>query len=56
MSDITICMMLHENCEKLCMEYCKFPEQYLGQYKDPDEAQEKMMAEKCEDCPIGKII
>jgi hypothetical protein len=47
--------MLGEICCKMCDNYCKYPEQYESQYKDPDMAWSVCMNERCKDCPISKI-
>lgn len=45
-----------ENIKELfCDCYCKFPEEYLGMYKNPDRAFEEMDREKCSMCPLNKI-
>lgn len=54
--DVNVCMLLEEELEKICDYYCKYLEEYYGQYKDPDEAQEVMQEEKCKTCPIGKVL
>lgn len=42
-----------ENVQYLICEcYCKFPEEYLGMYKDVDEAFENLGREKCSMCPL----
>lgn len=47
--------MLGEICCNMCDNYCKYPEQYEANYDDPDEAMDKLVEEKCNDCPINKI-
>ena len=47
---------LEQQLEVICDDYCKFREQYLSEHKDPDEAFEALLDEKCNDCPIGKIV
>ena len=39
-----------------CDCYCKFPEEYFSMYKDADDALENLLREKCETCPINKLI
>lgn len=41
--------------EYFCDFYCKFPEEYSSMYKDVDEAQDNLLREKCEYCPLNKI-
>lgn len=42
--------------EEICDGYCKYPDEYRERYKDPDEAQERMAIERCENCPLNKIV
>ena len=39
--DVTVCMLLQQQLENLCDGYCKYREEYLSCYKDPDEAFEE---------------
>ena len=41
--------------EEMCDIYCKMPEFYLSQYKDPDEAHEVMVNECCVKCPLERL-
>ena len=41
---------------RMCDDYCKYPEIYGRLYSDPDEAQERMCIEKCEDCPLVRLV
>lgn len=41
--------------EEMCDHYCKMPEFYLSQYKDPDEAHEVMVNECCAKCPLERL-
>lgn len=44
-----------ENIRELfCGCYCKFPEEYLSMYKDPDRAFDEMDREKCNYCPLNR--
>ena len=46
---------LEEICEAICDSYCKFPELYLSQYDDPDDANVEMINEECEYCPLFRL-
>lgn len=48
--------MLEEIANIMCEDYCKWPEHYLSQYKDPEEASEVMIAEKCDTCPMCRMM
>ena len=55
----TITGVMQEEIEKvvneMCDGYCKWPEIYLSWHKDPDEAHEQMMEDKCTNCPLSRI-
>ena len=53
--DMTIPEQIAAVREKLCDDYCKYTEQYLGCYKDPDEAQERLLADICQYCPMREL-
>ena len=44
-----------EICNEFCDNYCKYPELYRSVYKDTDEAEDKLLFERCEHCPIDRI-
>ena len=46
---------LLEIAEEMCDNYCKDPEQYLAQHKDPDKAYDVLIEEKCENCPLFRL-
>ena len=46
---------IEEIKESICDNYCKFPDMYLSEYADPDEANTAMMNEECEYCPLGAL-
>ena len=45
-----------EATDIICECYCKFPEEYRSMYKDVDEAQDNLEREKCDMCPLNKLI
>ena len=53
--DMTIPEQIAAVREKICDEDCKYTEQYLGCYKDPDEAQERLLADICQYCPMREL-
>lgn len=46
---------LEEIKEAICDEYCKYREEYLAQYDDPDVANTEMINEVCDYCPLGNL-
>ena len=38
-----------------CECYCKFNEEYLSMFKDPDVAFAEMERQRCNYCPLNKI-
>lgn len=55
MENVTVSKILYEVIEKVCSEYCKFPEQYTKEYGDNEEAEDKLSAERCENCILNKL-
>ena len=53
---MTVTEQIQQTVETMCDKYCKIPGEYLEKYKDPDEAQEVMIEEKCKDCPLNKLV
>ena len=47
--------LINELIEKICMEHCKFPEQYEQKYSDEKEAEEMLEKEHCENCILNKL-
>jgi len=46
---------IEEIKEAICNEYCRYPEEYLSMYSDPDEANTEMINEVCDYCPLGNL-
>ena len=55
MTDITITVELENIKTDMCDNYCKWQQEYLSRYSDPDDAHEYMLIEKCESCPLQRI-
>ena len=51
----TITQQLETIKEDICDEYCKWSERYRELYEDPDKANERMLGEVCEICPLQRI-
>jgi hypothetical protein len=41
--------------EEMCDKYCRFTELSLETHKDPDEANEWLMRQYCENCPLTRL-
>lgn len=41
--------------DQICEHYCKWPDYYQNTYKDIEDAEEKMLSEKCDSCPLNQI-
>lgn len=50
MADATVSKIIEDVVESICDNYCKYPEQYA----EADE--EKMYEERCDKCPLNKLI
>lgn len=44
-----------EIASEICDEYCMWPEKYLEKY-GPEDADEKMYCEKCDKCPLMRLL
>lgn len=53
--DMSISEQIEAIKEGICDDYCKYTEQYRACYKDPDEAQERLMADMCNFCPLIRL-
>ena len=53
--DMTIAEQVEAVKEQICRDYCKHTEEYLSCYKDPDEAEEKLLADMCNFCPLSRL-
>lgn len=52
----TVMQTIEEVVGKMCNEYCKFPEEYISKYSDEDERDDKLYTDRCENCPLNKLI
>ena len=41
--------------EEICDKYCRFTELSLETHKNPDEANEWLMKQYCENCPLTRL-
>ena len=46
---------LEELKERICDEYCKFPDNYALLYGDTDAAQEALEERACKECPLNEM-
>ena len=54
-ADMTVTEQIEAIKEQICDDYCKHTEAYLSCYKDPDEAQQKLLADMCNFCPLTRL-
>ena len=52
---MTVVEIIEEVIEKMCSDYCKFPEQYEKEYGDSDEGVDKMAEDRCGKCPLNRL-
>lgn len=52
----TITQQLHKMAEQICDDYCKYRELVLEECEDPDEANEYLIHNHCNDCPLSKVV
>lgn len=54
--NMTITEQISQVKEIICDEFCRYPDEYLGKYKDPDEANDVMDREVCSKyCPLNEL-
>lgn len=53
---VTIESILSEVVNAICTDYCKFAEKVYTEYKDVDAADDILIKEHCENCPLNKLI
>lgn len=51
----TVTEIIESVKEDMCDRYCKMRDYYLSMYKDPDEANEHMLNEQCDHCPLQRL-
>lgn len=54
-ADMTICEQLEAIKADICDNKCRMTQEYLSQYKDPDEAYQKMLADACHFCGMSRL-
>lgn len=52
---VTVVETIEEVVEKICSDYCKFPEEYTKKYGDSDEGLNKMFEDHCDKCPLNRL-
>ena len=56
MTNKTISQQLEELAGQMCDKYCKYRDEYLKRYADPDIANEMMLEEQCKNCPLTLML
>lgn len=51
----TISQEFEDIKQKMCDNYCRFPELSLQTIQDPNEAYEWLMHNYCENCPLQRL-
>ena len=52
----TVPEMIQEIADKICNDYCKYPDQVRSQVKDVDDAERVLMNRHCKDCLLLSLI
>ena len=52
----TVPEMIQEIADKICNDYCKYPDQVRSLVKDIDDAENMLMATYCDGCPLQRLI
>ncbi len=56
MNNKTIPQQLEELAGQMCDKYCKYRDEYLERYADPDIANEMMLEEQYKNCPLTLML
>lgn len=51
----TVPEMIQEIADKICNDYCKYPDQVRSQVKDIDDAENTLIATYCDGCPLQRL-
>ena len=54
-ADMTVVEIINDVRVQICNNYCKYTEEYLSKFEDPDDAFENMLADKCHFCPFNRL-
>jgi len=54
-AEMTITEQFESIKERICDQYCKYPDMAKLAYEDPDEAMERLMHSYCEHCPLMEL-
>jgi len=53
--EMTVTKLLAWIEDKICEEYCKYPEIAQGEVDDPDLAEDRLYLEYCTKCPLSRL-
>ena len=56
MEEKTVSQILESVANEICMHHCKWPDVYQNKFDDDDEAAGAMQDEKCNNCPLMRLI
>ena len=51
----TVSEMIQEIADKICNDYCKYPETVRSQMKDIDLANDMLVKSYCDKCPLNRL-
>ena len=54
-TEIRLPDILADVVDRMCTEYCKYPELVRSQVKDIGEADDKLIDDYCEHCPLNRL-
>lgn len=54
-AEMSISEIIEDVKEHICDEYCRYTQEYRKTYTNPDEAEEKMTADRCSYCPLNRL-
>lgn len=51
-AEMIICKVI----DRMCSDYCKYPDLCMEQIRDPDTAEEYLFEHHCTDCPVNLLM
>ena len=53
--ELSVTDIIEDVKQKICDDYCKFPDECLAKYSDLDIADDELYRQYCENCPLNRL-
>lgn len=51
----TVSELMQEIVDDICDNYCKWWDYYCKSYKDVEDAEEHLLSDHCDNCPLNRL-